>query len=62
MDDELVTLQISADYRDKLRTLAKADIRSMKGEFEWLIDQEFCRRYVPMVESVASEPTSSISQ
>jgi hypothetical protein len=44
MDEELVTLQISAPYREKLRALAGQDIRSMKGEFEWIIDQEIARR------------------
>jgi hypothetical protein len=44
MDEELVTLQISATYREKLRSLAGQDIRSMKGEFEWIIDQEIARR------------------
>lgn len=45
MEEDLVTLQISAEYRDKLRQLAQFDKRSMKLEFECLIDLEMARRY-----------------
>ncbi len=45
MDEELVTLQISAEYREKLRRLADQRKRSMKREFEWIIDEEESRRF-----------------
>lgn len=44
MEEELVTVQISAEYRDKLRILAQMDKRSMKGEFEWMVEQELVER------------------
>jgi hypothetical protein len=44
MEDELVTLQISATYREKLRQLAVQSKRSMKREFETIIDDEETRR------------------
>jgi hypothetical protein len=56
MEENLVTLQMTAEYRDKLRILAKDDIRSMKGEFEWLIDQEALRRGVPLTVSMETAP------
>jgi hypothetical protein len=45
MDEDLVTLQISAEYREKLRRLADQRKRSMKREFEWIIDEEEARRF-----------------
>jgi hypothetical protein len=45
MKEELVTLQISASYRVILRQFAQLNKRSMKKEFEWIMDQEQARRY-----------------
>lgn len=45
MDEMLVTLQISAEYREKLRRLAQDNKRSMKNEFEFIIDDELIRRF-----------------
>ncbi len=45
MAEELTTVQVDVATRDKLRVLAKEDKRSMTSEFDWLVDQEFSRRY-----------------
>ncbi len=57
-DDALTTLQISKDYRSKLRQLAEADKRSMASEFEWMIDQELSRRF-PAPAPAAIQPAST---
>lgn len=44
MDDTLVTLQISFEYREILRRLAQENRRSMKSEFECILDDEIKRR------------------
>lgn len=44
MDEELATVQISVTYREVLRRLAQENRRSMKSEFECILDAEIARR------------------
>ncbi len=45
MPDDLTTVQIDVETREVLRSLAKEDLRSMASELQWLVNQEFARRY-----------------
>jgi hypothetical protein len=45
MTDELTTVQIDVETREVLRSLAKQDIRSMAAELQFLVTQEYARRF-----------------
>lgn len=45
MADDLTTVQIDFETRETLRSLAKEDLRSMASELQWLVNQEYARRY-----------------
>lgn len=45
MPDDLTTVQIDVETREVLRSLAKEDFRSMASELQWLVNQEYARRY-----------------
>lgn len=42
---ELTTVQIDIETREMLRKLAGDDFRSMAAELQWLVNQEWSRRY-----------------
>lgn len=52
-DNEITSVQISKGALATLKVLAEQDLRSATKELEWLINQEWAKRY--------SKPNSSIS-
>lgn len=40
-EEQLTTVQIDVDTREKLRELAQANMRSMAAQLRWLVNQEY---------------------
>lgn len=60
--NKLVTVQIDAAIRDKLRVLADRNHRSMTGHLEWMIDQAYAREISITAVPVSSSTSPIVSQ
>lgn len=40
-DEQLTTVQIDVDTREKLRELAQANMRSMAAQLRWIVNQDY---------------------
>jgi predicted transcriptional regulator len=55
-DEQLTTVQIDVDTREKLRELAQANMRSMTAQIRWIVNQEFATLQAQAAQNTPPQP------
>ncbi len=60
-DNELTTVQIDTETREKLRELSAANERSMAAQIRWMVQRDYaqCKLQIPLPMPTESAPVQS---